>query len=204
MAYADDADFFRVRAEHQLEILDRKCTTLRTRHKLTLQAQRKSRFYQRAYIWTGSGIEKDPEIISGRDDLGHATHKLHGPVIRSGTRRLFIIDLGRDYHPGETVEVEFKHTLLDLENKMTPFLGQDATTGCQSLKLTVLIPSSFNATAWRRSSHVSNPDIATYQASLPPLRHPSKFADTDSFTWTIANPEVGYNYRITWKVEPRE
>jgi hypothetical protein len=200
MAYSDDADFFRVHAEHQLEILDRKCTTVRTRHKLTLRAQRTSRFFQRAYVWTGSGIEKDPEIISGLDGLGHATHKLHGPVIRSGIKRLFIIDLGRDYHRGESVEVEFKQTLLDLESRMSPFLGQDTTTGCESLKLTVLIPSSFNANAWTRQSHISTPEMAVAQTALEPDSHPSKFADTDSFSWTIEEPRLGYNYRIIWKV----
>jgi hypothetical protein len=200
VAYSDDADFFRVHAEHQLELLDRQCTTIRTRHRLTLRAQRTSRFYQRAYIWTGSGIEKDPEILSGRDELGHATHRLHGPIIRSGTQRIFIIDLGREYHNGESVVVEFKHTLLDLENRMEPFLGQDATAGCESLTLTVLIPTSFKATAWQRQSHTSTPDIATYQKAVAPQVHPSKFAETDSFSWAIGSPEVGFNYRIIWKV----
>ena len=114
MAYEEDADFLRTHAEHQLEVMDRQCMTIRTRHKLTLEARRTSRFFQRPYTWTGSGIEKDPEIISGSDDLGHATHRLHGPIIRSGTKRIFIIDLGREYQSGETVEVEFKQTLLDL------------------------------------------------------------------------------------------
>jgi hypothetical protein len=147
-----DQDFQRIHADHQLEILDRSHTTIRTKHLLTLEASRTSRFYHRYYKWTGSGIEKDPIFVSGRDELGHATHRMHGPIIQNGAQRLFLVDLGREYQPGERVQLEFKQTLLDLDGKMERFLGIAVNPGCQSFTLRVLVPEEIRSRRARSSS----------------------------------------------------
>lgn len=201
MAAPDNqASFFRAEAEHQLEVVDRPHTVIRTRHKLLLQARRKSRFYVRTYTFTGSGIEKDPLILSGRDELGHATHRLHGPVLRDRDERLFLIDLGREYAAGEQVEVEFKQTFLNLDRTMSQFLGHTAEQDCRRLNFRVLIPAEFRGSAVMLKAHHSHMSQAEVRVPLEPEDFMGKYGETHLFSHEEHRPVAGYNYRIEWKV----
>jgi len=200
MPNLSDQDFSRVHADHQLEILDRSHATIRTKHLLTLEARRTSRFYHRYYRWTGSGIEKDPIFVSGRDELGHATHRMHGPIIQTGALRLFLVDLGREYQTGERVDLEFKQTLLDLDGKMERFLGIAVNPGCQSFTLRVLIPEAISVKASALKFPTSSSATPSWKGPVVARPTDGRYGRTNELTFSDTDPQAGFSYQIVWNL----
>lgn len=195
-----DTGFVRERTSLQVEIADSKCITMRIRHRLTLRATRLGRFFEWRYSWTGSGIEKPVQMVSGADEFGHYYHKIHGPIIAIEQSRIAVVDLGRDYEQGETVEIELKQTLLDLDRAMRPFLGHDVYEGCKQVQLRLICPKGMNLRVRRVRAPRDNPTTTSGSSDCPGVDLPEgKYGDSTLYEWLVESPTPGFNYRLEWE-----
>jgi hypothetical protein len=178
-------------------IVEPSSRTIRTWHEFKIRACRRERFFERQFTFSGGGIEKEPVITSGVDELGHARHKLHGPVIREGKERLMLVDLGRWLEPEEVEVVQIEHTFIDPEGRFEPFLGAFVKPECQRISIEVLLPNI---------DHLAvRAEECPPESALPRSRHVlgsrSEVVDGISyelFEKTWVNPEAGTNVRISW------
>ncbi len=192
-------DFVQVNVQHELQVYDRSLMTMRSEHILHLRARRPSRFFERTFSWSGTGIEKDPKVRSGKDALGHATHRLHGPLVRNGEERIYLIDLGRRLKPGEEEIVEVEQWFIDAGRTFQPFLGHTARIGCEGIDLRVRLPDSLKAQVHeeRRRPGVHMP---YRREPLLPMDRPGNHGYHD-YKVNVSDPEPGVNMRIAWRVE---
>ncbi|TDO14928.1 hypothetical protein EV580_3066 [Mycobacterium sp. BK086] len=181
---------------HEMLVVDESSMTIITNHTVHVRALRAERFFERIYCWTGSGVEKDPKVLSKLDDLGHV-HKLHGPVIRNGSERIYLIDLGRRLAEGEEEIIEFEHTFVDVGRTFVPFLGHRAKPGLRDLQLRVLLPDkdrrSVRKECWREGSQ------HPYQIEMAdPSPCERNGVTYHAYEFRRDRPEPGDRYRLTW------
>lgn len=192
-------DIFRsVAVSSRLEVVDRLSTTFLTTLWLEIEALIRARFFEKRYTWTGGGIEKIPTIESGRDSLGHAHHRLHGPVIYSESRRTFLIDLGRDLQTKERETLEIKQTFIDTHGTFRPFLGHILHSPLQpppdTLVLQVQLHKTFKRDVRWEIRRAGEPTVL----SSEPLAGQSGL-----YTWEVPNIKSGHHYRIDWSRHQR-
>jgi hypothetical protein len=177
--------------------------TFSTTHRYELEALMGGRFFERRYNWTGAGIEKTPIIESGRDVLGHAHHRLHGPVIYEGQWRILLVDLGRDVAPGERESVEIKHTFIDTAGTFQPFLGHTVHSDPELVPEKLVLEVQLHKTMKRDVRwEVRRAGVSTRLSSGPLT------GQDGLYTWNIPDKNVteikpGHYYRIDWNREQR-
>jgi hypothetical protein len=133
--------FTNVKVDSTLEVLDDKATTFRSFHSYTVRAELPGRFYVRTYVWTGTDHNDTSEVVSDHDIWGHPRHRCHGRVIREGSSRIVVVDLGRTLEPGEIEEIHIRHELRDLGGTFLPRLGHVAKQGNEQVDLAVVLPA---------------------------------------------------------------
>jgi hypothetical protein len=192
------AGFRHVRVFHALEFVDIDLRTARNLASFDLEALRPERFFRRSYSWSGVGVEKPPQVLSGRDPLGHAHHRVHGPVLRSGDDRLYLVDLGRTFEQGETESLQLQQTFIDTEGTLKPFLGCTARPGCQHLQLQVIFPNHVQLQVKAETRHRgSRTPIEVSILSSTQERKTGGIRQV--FTFETTNPTSGTNFRISWE-----
>lgn len=193
---AIDGGFHRRSVEHALEIQDVSSRTIRSLHTWHLVSHRPSRFFERRYEWTGTGIEKDPLVLSGKDPLGHARHRLHGPVIRDGITRIYLVDLGRTCAIGEEELVQVEHLFVDVEGTFRPFLTHKANEGCEEIRLRVAMPLEIATVV--RSDMIPNGSTTPLSSDVMAPTALGGRMNLYEYTYHIRTPILGTTYRITW------
>lgn len=188
---------------HTMHALDVSLMTVRTRHRFDLLAIRRERFFERRVDWTGSGIEKDPQILSGKDALGHSRHQLHGPVIRDGITRIMLIDLGRRLEPGDREVVEIEHTFIDVERTLKPFLGAFAREGTKTVTLSLILPDKFVGTV-RSEKHPPDSKLPISQEFVQPEVCMLDGIPYRQYVLKEPDAQPGSNYRLSWNAKSNE
>jgi hypothetical protein len=186
---------------HELEVVDLRARTIRTRHLLHIIAVRRARFFERRFTWTGRGVEKEPQFHSGQSAFGRQTHRLHGPILSEGMRRLFLIDLGRDLEPGEEEQIEFEQTFIDTAGTFQPVLGCRVPDpmAAGEIVLQVTLPARADVTAHRETHFIDQDTCIDRELLVPSIAD-----DTGRhvYRYDIRSSEVGKLYRIAWTISP--
>lgn len=187
--------FAKVSASHTLEVLDDSCTTFRSEHIFLIQAQLRSRFFNRRFSWTGSDDDEEPILETTYDKWGHPMHKIHGPVIREGPWRIVLVDLGRTLEVGEEDLLHFHHRLRDLNGKFEPYLEHSPKPGTKKIVLKVILPESL-AHDVVFDERMFDTDKVMHSE---PLSGNSLDATRKLFAREIPNPvQLNRAYRIRW------
>lgn len=189
--------FQQISVVHELEVVDLDARTIKTRHLLHVRALRPARFFERRYSWTGRGVEKEPQFHSGKSEFGRQLHRLHGPVLRDGIRRLFLIDLGRDLEPEEEEQIDFGQTFIDTAGTFQPVLGSRIPddTAAAEIVLQVTLPNRADVTAHRESRYIDEQQLLDRQLLAPET---DRDTGCQIFRWEIPVAEVRKHYRISW------
>lgn len=184
---------------HHLRVLSPDHRTVLTRHKFKLEAERETRFFQRKYTWSGTGIENRPVVEPNPDGVGHATHKLHGSVIiNPGNTRLMLVDLGRTLVPKDEVDLEVSHRFVDTGGTFERYLGARAFLGCSDIDLTVTLPAG----DWVVEGHTQDEldGVHTGRSREVVRRERAEGrANVIDFQWKVNDVRPGKYYTITWK-----
>lgn len=201
--HADDertlAGFRQVDVMHSLEFVDDSLLTIRHEAHYVLEATRPERFFRRRFTWTGGGIEKSPELKSGRDSSGYQRQRVHGPLIREGEERLLLIDLGREFETGESVELGLRQTFIDVDASMEPRLGYLVQEGCNRVELRVAFPESLDV-AVKRQTYDGSSTKPNEVAFIDPVAEEKEGGVRATYIWPIESPIRGRRYRIVWDV----
>lgn len=186
----------RIAVWHEMRVLDASAMTIHTRHRYDLRCIATTRFFQRRFTWTGTGIEAQPVIEPAEDEAGHRMHNLHGPVIREGNNRnLMVVDLGRTLDVGDEVSVEMSHRFVDTGGKFVRYVGQKAPAGMRSLDLRLLLPPALPAQV--RSARQS--DGSDHSVEVPGLTKTSVVLEGipfDQYELQVIRPERAAQYSI--------
>lgn len=158
----------------------------------------KARFFEKRYTFTGAGIEKTPIIASGRDPLGHARHRLHGPVIYEGDRRILLVDLGRDVALGDRELLEIKQTFIDTTGTFEAFLGRIVPSAPQLVPEKLVLEVQLHRTMKRNVRW----EVRRVEASTPSSSE-SLTGQDGRYIWNVPNIEQDHDYRIDWSREQR-
>jgi hypothetical protein len=200
-----DADKFhlddgltRVRADHELRVLDVDSLTIETKHQYLLEATRSARLFQRRYTWTGRGVENRPVVDPSPDGAGHTTHRLQGPVIlEQAQKRIMVVDLGRTLTEGKRTVVTVSHRFVDTAGDFDRRLGHAAYPGCQHISLKVTLPPG----TWkvvRVVRHVGE-EQHTDRQPMSGVDTTIGRASAIEYFWEIPEPEPLMSYSLTWK-----
>jgi hypothetical protein len=187
--------FTRLEVDHCLEVLDDRATTFRTSHVHTIRAEMPSRFFVRRYTWTGTDDNDTAEVICEHDVWGHPRHRLHGPIIREGSTRIVLIDLGRTLSAGEIETVHIAHQLRDLAQTFTPMLGHTVKPGNERITLRVILPErQAERVTYRERMVDTDHDVHAEPLVGVPCNH-----DRLLFSKVISDPaQHNRRYRICW------
>ncbi len=178
---------------HRYEVLDDAATTHRALDVYHICALRRFRFFEHRYRWTGSGIEREPRVLPSDDDEHSSDYRLHGPLLRTGANRLFLVDLARDVTPGELVTVAFEQDLIDHHETFEPRLRKTVRSTMEKLILEVSLPP-----ALRVNVRAVVYELVTDQVSSPPVALSPVPTDSGTFQYSVASPLVGSQYAIEW------
>jgi hypothetical protein len=178
---------------HCYTVLDGASTSFHVTDTMRFRARTRLRFYERRYRWTGSGVERSPEMIVNDDDPTSELHRVHGPVVRSDEDRIFLIDLGRDLARGEVATVTYRQALIDRHGMCQPFHRKAVRHPLDQLVLEVVLPPELQSNVrWVVTSLLTDEPV---QPSQPVMANPS---DPNSFRVAIEHPEVGHRFGIHW------
>lgn len=177
---------------HHYEVLDDASTTHRAEDTYWLRARSWFRFFEHRYRWTGSGVERPPRVLPSSDDVHSAYYRIHGPLIRDGENRIFLIDMARDVAPDEDVTVRFEQDLIDHHETFEPRLRKTIRTPIDKLILQVLLPP-----ALRANVRATVRDLVTEAPAAAPVALAPE-GDEGVFRYEIDSPVVGQRYAIEW------
>lgn len=184
---------------HHLRVLSFDHRTVLTRHEFRLEAHRETRFFQRKYTWTGTGIENRPVVDPNPDGVGHATHKLQGPVVTAaGNTRLMLVDLGRNLLPKDEVALGVSHRFVDTGGTFNRHLGAQAFEGCGHIELAVTLPAG----NWDVEGFTQDERNGVHTGRTRDLVKEERTdgrADVVDFRWKVEDVLPGKFYTISWK-----
>lgn len=189
--------FAHERVLHALEFVDDDLRTVRNLAKFDLAATRDERFFRRKYTWSGSGIEKPPQVLSGRDNLGHAHHRLHGPIIREGVERVYLVDLGREFRKGEQVSLVLQQTFIDVDGTLEPFLACMAREGSKELRLQVSFPAGMHLKV-KAQKHPGGSSVPTEAIYIEAEQEKKEGGLRAVYRHREVDPSPGTNFKLTW------
>ena len=191
-----DSPFKVVSVAHTYEVLDRRWTSIRTRHKFVLESLRPHRLFLREYTWDNElGIEKPPFLLSGRTQSGTASHRLQGPVIVSpGGKRIAVIDLGRTINPTEREVVEVEHFFVRVDPDPAGYVGEASKVGCEAIELTAIVPAHKDLRPHMRSKPLDSSEWGFHEALVPEQYDVGRVR----LSYKIQHPTPGLRYRIGW------
>lgn len=191
--------FTRREVAHHLQVMDDSAMTIHSTHSYVLVADRATRFFQRRYEWTGSGVETEPEVLSGIDQLGHRTHRIHGPIVHeAGGDRLLLLDIGRTMQKGDTESVAISHKFVDTGSTFKPFMGHLAYNGCKQITIAVSLPQGLSADV---EFEVRSEKGASHPKEREPLAGIEEVDDRlvlSRYEKVIQKPVPGEYYSIVW------
>lgn len=191
--------FQQVVIAHELIVVDSQSRTIKSKHTFHIKAARPARFFERVFEWTGSGLEKDPIVTSGVDERKHQHHRLHGPVLKNGMERHYLVDLGRTLEAGDEEVVCLEQTFIDVRGTFEPILSQTIRSGCDEIDLRVHLPSSlrFEVTVEERPKGV---ELASSIEPIEPDLNPTiGIPGYTTYRLLRRAPAKGMNYGICWK-----
>lgn len=192
-----DDGLVRTRVAHRLRALSSDHRTLVTQHEFRLRASRATRLFQRRYAWSGTGVENRPVVDPNTDPIGHATHRLLGPVLyEPENSRLVVVDLGRTLEVGEEVTVRISHRFVDTGGTFNRFLGHTAGDDCEGLTIAVMLPKAdWNVTAVERFKNAEKPHQVR---KIDAVKQIVGRAETLDHEWVVEKPQQGVSYSIQW------
>ncbi len=140
---------------------------------------------ERRYLWSGTGEERLPEVLS----IGH---RLVGPPISAVDWKYYYVHFGRQLALGEVVEVRVRQRLHDTGNTFEPVLSKVVDEPISLLCLRVVLPKGSLAT------EVDLVEEAEIAKSV--LRHTKGTIDPENgeARWDIPTPRIGRRYSILW------
>lgn len=190
--------FLFCKANHHLEVVDRGSMTFRSEHTFLLEAAVASRFFHHEYFWTGSGAEREtlPEVVSEIDEWGFPQHRIHGPLIVEGNKRILVVDLGKTLQPGEQAVVNFRHRMKDLKGTFVPMLQVRPSSRVRDhIKLKVSVPN-WRGLEVKCHEFASDTEEVLVSRKVPPQQlSPSRLA----FEVEILNPSSGKSgHKLEW------
>lgn len=99
------------------------------------------RFFPRRSHWSGRGVQGYPWVRAyvGNEPLPHT--RVQGPPFWSGDQGCYLIDLGRDVHPGEQLTLLTQAMYIDEAGSFSSFIGFRAPHALESLVLTCAFKS---------------------------------------------------------------
>jgi hypothetical protein len=175
------------------EVIDPAATTHRGVYTFRLRALSPFRFFEQRYYWTGSGVERDPEVLPVEDDPHSDLYRLHGPVLRNGPTRVFLVDLARELARDEKASVQWQQDLIDRHKTFEPRLANKVRKEIGELTLEVALPP-----ALRLNVRATAIDLVTEEPLHPPIPLEPLALEEDIFRVKIAVPMVGVKYAIEW------
>lgn len=177
---------------HLFEILDGSGTVHKSTDTYLIRANQRLRFHERRYRWTGSGVHKDPVILSGYDASGRQHHRLHGPVVRHGEWHIFLVDLGRDLAVGEEETVKFEQKFIDEARTFNPFHNVSIRQPRGYVELRLKLPEALaiNVRACESSMVPDGPVRADQTLEKDP--------ESGEFIYRVERPVIGHSYAIRW------
>ncbi|MGB0871991.1 MAG: hypothetical protein ACPGYP_02520 [Solirubrobacterales bacterium] len=140
-------------------------------------------------------MESDPVFVTGVDQLGYRRHRLHGPVLREGQSRIFLVNLGHLFNPGDQETVEFTHTFIDIEKTFEPRLGIATHNEMAQVELRVVLPIEIESNVFIEE-HVTGQHGAIDRHSITGIT--SDDGRYSAFEWRTDTPKVGMTYQLTW------
>ncbi|MBY2987007.1 MULTISPECIES: hypothetical protein [Rhizobium] len=189
--------------EHQLEIVDRNSTTFRSEHKYWIKAEKATRFFIRHYVWTGSGVEKEPipELVTEVDDWGFPHQRIHGPLLCEEASRILIVDLGRMIDEGENEFVHFRHRMKDLKATFKPMLSVQPTKKVKErIVLRIIVPDWTDLVVRYRSFTRDTKKVVVTRTLSPTQSSNGRL----TFERTILNPsEKNLGHKLEWSHQER-
>lgn len=183
---------------HHLRVLSPDHTTIVTTHVYKLKAMRPTRFFQRGYTWSGTGVENRPEVEPKPDGVGHATHKLQGAVIHlEEHHRIMVVDLGMTLQPSSNpVEVKIRHRFVDTGGTFKPQLDYTAYEGCRAITLIVTLPRGDWGVEWARR-HMDSDHRDEHGVLFGEAQNLGR-AEVINFKKKFESPTSGMIYSIEW------
>jgi hypothetical protein len=182
-----ESGFEIVHVDHHLTVVDRMATVFRSSHSILLRAVSRSRFYERVYFWTGTGREGFPKLVTQHDQYGHPLQRILGDVIREGSKRTVVIDLGAPVEPGQFAMIEIEHFFVDVEGSFQRYLAHT-----DSLSLGVTLPA---ASAVRFEWFAESSQVAK---GSRPVELSTSAGDKATYVVKIEPPERSTRYKIGW------
>jgi hypothetical protein len=194
-----DSAFELVHVDHHFTIIDRASTVFKSTHSILLRAKASSRFYERVYYWSGTGKEGFPKLVTQHDLYGHPLQRILGDVIREGTKRTVVIDLGAAVEPGELAMIELEHFFVDVGSTFQPFLAHTVSHGMDSLRMKVTLPSEAKAISYETFTTTSQ--VASGSKPIPVSE---KNDGSVTYSISLENPERSTRHRIGWEMNTNE
>ncbi len=157
------------------------------------RARARLRFHEVRYRWTGSGVERAPEVIVDEDDPTTDLHRVHGPIVRSGEDRIFLVDLGRDIARGEEATVKYGQALIDRHGTCQPFHRMAVRHPLDRLVMEVVLPAELQSNVrWLVT------DLVTDEPAEPSREVTPCESDPNLFRVALDDPKVGCRFALHW------
>lgn len=148
------------------------------------------RTFTNQYLWSGSGVDDLPEIVSPHSYL-------MGPVMRSGGWKHYAVSLDPPLRRGEVGTVSLLQRLIDSDERFDSFLAKTLHERLDRLTLRVELPAThWPDRAWRvhkRGRGAAAVEVDRTEVALG--------APGAAIEWVVDKPSFMHSYEIVWKYD---
>jgi hypothetical protein len=175
-------------------VQDRSDTVHTYLHSERFEAVQPMRFFRRWYQWSGTGQEHEPAALSQSDD-GLYAHRVHGPLIREGAERVYLVYLGRELSRGERDLVTTQQKFIDEQGTFQPYLRHHMRAPLEKLELEVILPRELASNV--RTEQIDLVSGRSLSAAVP-LQDMGDLEGLCHYSYRVKTPRVGVRYGIKW------